>query len=56
MPHLITIRELTADDVAEIFRIAAELKEKWVRGVREPVLPGRTLGLIFEKPSLRTRV
>jgi ornithine carbamoyltransferase len=56
MRHLITIRELSKDNVGEIFRIAAELKAKWRQGIREGVLPGRTLGLIFEKPSLRTRV
>jgi ornithine carbamoyltransferase len=56
MRHLITIRELSKDDVAEIFRLADELKAHWQRGIREGVLPGRSLGLIFEKPSLRTRV
>lgn len=54
--HLITVRELTAADVADIFRIAADIKASWQQGTREPVLPGRTLGLIFEKQSLRTRV
>ena len=56
MRHLITIREMTKGDVEEVFRIAADLKDKWSRGVREPVLPGRMLALIFEKQSLRTRV
>jgi ornithine carbamoyltransferase len=54
--HVITIRELSAGDVREVFRIAADLKAKWERGIRETLLPGRTLGLLFEKPSLRTRV
>ena len=56
MRHLITIRELSRDNVTAIFQIATELKAKWQVGIREGVLPGRTLGLIFEKPSLRTRV
>jgi ornithine carbamoyltransferase len=54
--HLITIRELSSDDIRAIFQIATDLKKSWAGGVREPLLPGRTLGLLFEKPSLRTRV
>src|SRR5690606_35491868 len=36
--------------------ITADLKSKYTQGLREALLPGRVIGMIFEKPSLRTRV
>jgi ornithine carbamoyltransferase len=44
-------RELTA-----LLRLAAKLKFKQRRGVPHPLLAGRMLGLVFQKPSTRTRV
>ena len=44
-------RELTA-----LLRLAAQLKFKQRRGVPHPLLAGRMLGLVFQKPSTRTRV
>jgi ornithine carbamoyltransferase len=52
--HLISIRDLSAEDVQEIFRLARDMKaspEKY-RGV----LSGKTLALLFQRPSTRTRV
>ncbi len=54
--HLLTLEDLTADDVTGLFASAAELKAKRREGVLHPLLSGKTLALIFEKPSLRTRV
>jgi ornithine carbamoyltransferase len=56
MRHLLSLFDLSTDEIERIFAIADELKAKWKKGVREPLLPGRVLGLLFEKPSLRTRV
>lgn len=56
MRHLLTLFDLSTDEINNIFAIADDLKGKWAAGVREPLLPGRVLGLLFEKPSLRTRV
>ncbi len=56
MRHLITLTDLGRDEIARIFAIADELKEKLGRGIREPLLAGRMLALLFEKQSLRTRV
>lgn len=56
MRHLLTLFDLSTDEINRIFAIADDLKSKWKQGVREPLLPGRVLGLLFEKPSLRTRV
>jgi ornithine carbamoyltransferase len=54
--HFVDLFDLGADDARELLRRAGELKREHAEGVRAPYLPGRTLGLIFEKPSLRTRV
>lgn len=56
MRHLITLHELKRGEIERIFAIAEDLKSKYHRGLREPLLPGRVLALLFEKPSLRTRV
>jgi ornithine carbamoyltransferase len=54
--HLLSIGDLTVDDLWRILNTAIQLKRDWREGRREPLLAGQTLGMIFEKPSLRTRV
>jgi ornithine carbamoyltransferase len=56
MPHFLSIRDLDRKHVLDIFKLTAELKAKLKAGQRTTPLAGRTLALIFEKPSLRTRV
>ena len=56
MNHLLTIADLSADEVWQILNLARELKEEWRKGGNKPILKGKTLGMIFQKPSLRTRV
>jgi ornithine carbamoyltransferase len=56
MRHVITLWEMTTAEIERVFAISQELKTKLQRGVREPLLAGRVAGLLFEKPSLRTRV
>lgn len=55
MRHLRTLFDLTAEELQEILAISAELKAKFQQGERPPVLQGRVLAMLFEKPSLRTR-
>jgi ornithine carbamoyltransferase len=47
--------DLGHDEVAAILARARELKDGLARGERPPLLAGRSLAMIFEKPSLRTR-
>src|SRR4051812_10208539 len=54
--HFVDLFDLSPDEARELLRRAGELKHELAEGVRAPYLPGRTLGLVFEKPSLRTRV
>jgi ornithine carbamoyltransferase len=56
MRHLLSLVDVTTDEITRIFAIAEDLKSKFLAGVREPLLPGRVMALLFEKPSLRTRV
>jgi ornithine carbamoyltransferase len=54
--HLLTVESLRPEEIREIFTIAHELKARWSRGENTPLLAGRVMALLFEKPSLRTRV
>jgi len=56
MRNLITLADLTPIEIERIFSIAEDLKTKSQRGLREPLLPGRVMAMLFEKQSLRTRV
>jgi len=56
MKHLVTLFDLSPDEVADIFRVTKELKDEWRAGTRRPTLAGRVLTQVFEKPSLRTRM
>src|SRR3954451_12868796 len=56
MRHLLTLADLKSAEVDRIFAITEDLKSKYAAGLREALLPGRVMALIFEKPSLRTRV
>src|SRR5829696_4792475 len=56
MRHVLTLLELTTDEIKRIFALTKDLKDKYLEGFREPILAGRVQALLFEKPSLRTRV
>ncbi len=56
MRHLLTLFDLQPTELDAIFTITRDLKEKFEAGLREPILPGRVLAMLFERPSLRTRV
>ncbi len=53
---LISIAALSREDIDELFHLALRLKADRQKGWPHPLLAGRTLAMIFEKPSLRTRV
>lgn len=53
---LLALYSLTKDEILEILRVAADLKNKQKRGIAHTLLAGKTLGMIFTKSSTRTRV
>jgi ornithine carbamoyltransferase len=54
--HLISIADLPVEDIREIFRVAADVKAALKRGENDLCMSGKTLAMIFEKASMRTRV
>lgn len=53
---LISIHDLTLEEVNQIFEVSKTLKQKQLTGEPHRVLEGKTLGMIFTKPSTRTRI
>jgi ornithine carbamoyltransferase len=56
MEHYLNIADLSPSELLELLELAKELKEEWPDGGNRPLLSGKTLGMVFQKPSLRTRV
>jgi ornithine carbamoyltransferase len=57
MKHFTAIADCTPDELRHIMDVSFRLKDQLKRtGRNDPVLAGKTLAMIFEKPSLRTRV
>jgi ornithine carbamoyltransferase len=54
--HLTAIRDWSPGDLRTLLDLADELKRAHKAGEEHRLLPGRSLGMIFEKPSTRTRV
>ncbi len=53
---LVSVAELESSDIDELFSLTGEMKESTKRGDTDLCLAGKTLGMIFEKSSMRTRV
>ena len=56
MKHLLKLMDLSAKEITEILNLADQLKYEKKNGIKHHILEGKTLGLIFEKSSTRTRV
>jgi ornithine carbamoyltransferase len=56
MKDFLTLSDLTPDEMRHILDLATEIKSAWQAGEETPYLKGKVLGMIFQKPSLRTRV
>ena len=53
---LLKLLDLTSEDILEILDTADQLKAMKKAGIQHPFLAGKTLAMIFEKSSTRTRV
>ena len=56
MKHLLKMLDLTSEEIIDILNLADQLKYEQKHGIPHKYLEGKTLGLIFEKASTRTRV
>lgn len=54
--NLVSISDLRLEDINELFELTAKMKESYKSGGTDHCLAGKTLGMIFEKSSMRTRV
>lgn len=56
MKHLLKLLDLTKEEIIELLDLADKLKYESKNGIEHPILKGKTLGMIFQKSSTRTRV
>ncbi len=56
MKHFIDIKDISAEEWADLLDLADKLKAEQKAGIAHPLLAGKTLGMIFAKSSTRTRV
>ncbi len=56
MKHLLKLMDLSEKEIIEILNTADQLKYEKKNGIKHHILKGKTLGMIFEKSSTRTRV
>jgi ornithine carbamoyltransferase len=53
---LLTVLDLTLDEIHALLARAQGMKQQWLQGKLQPTLTFKTLGLLFVKPSTRTRI
>jgi ornithine carbamoyltransferase len=52
----IALSDIPTEELWRLLQLARDLKAEWQAGGNRPLLKGKALGMIFQKPSLRTRV
>lgn len=52
----LTLKDFSTEEIIYLVKLSLEIKEKEKQGIRENILGGKTLAMIFQKPSTRTRV
>lgn len=52
----IAITDYTSEEIQDMLDLALRLKKEWKAGGNQPILNGKVMAMIFQKPSLRTRV
>ena len=56
MRHFLTLADYTKEEILEILTLARQIKDETKRRDFKDYMPKKTLGMIFEKSSTRTRV
>jgi ornithine carbamoyltransferase len=56
LKHFLSLADLCPEELTSLLELAARLKREWQQGGNKPVLQGKSLAMVFQKPSLRTRV
>ena len=56
MKHLLKMLDMSREEIIDILNLADQLKYELKHGIPHPLLKGKSLGMIFQKASTRTRV
>src|SRR5574337_1434390 len=56
MKHFLAVSDLSSSEVQDLLDLAVRLKKEYFEKGNKPIFKGKVLGMIFQKPSLRTRV
>jgi len=56
MQHFLAVADLSPRELEDLLDLALTLKQERTQGGNKPILAGKVLGMVFQKPSLRTRV
>jgi ornithine carbamoyltransferase len=56
MKHFLAVSDYSSQELQDLLDLAIRLKKEYFGGGNPPLLEGKVLGMIFQKPSLRTRV
>jgi ornithine carbamoyltransferase len=54
--HFLTLKDYSKEEILEIIDLGLAIKKELKSGERKPYMPNKTLAMIFEKSSTRTRV
>jgi len=54
--HFLTLKDYSKEEILEIIDLGLQIKKELKSGERKPYMPNKTLAMIFEKSSTRTRV
>jgi ornithine carbamoyltransferase len=56
MKDFLAISEYSSEEIQDILNLAIKLKKEFIGGGNQALFKGKVLGMIFQKPSLRTRI
>jgi ornithine carbamoyltransferase len=56
MKHFLDIADFSSSEVEDLLKLAVKLKDQYRKGIYRPLLKDKVLAMVFQKPSLRTRV
>jgi ornithine carbamoyltransferase len=56
MKHFLDISNHSSEELQDLLNVAIQLKREYFSGGNPPLFNGKVLGMVFQKPSLRTRV
>jgi ornithine carbamoyltransferase len=56
LKHFLDVADYSPAEIQDMLNLAIQLKKEYFAGGNQPLFKGKTLGMIFQKPSLRTRV